>query len=381
MDDRVKVLEAAIGTGGEVGSQIDAKINALDATVGDASVAEGKHIAVQVVETDGKITAVNVAESDIASAQALNAEIQRATEAEQALANSVDALAAAETGRVSKLETKVEALISATHFEGVVEFNPAADNATSEGYDIGDIVIYGNKEFILDKSNKWVELGDTTAVSEELSQLGATVSGNTTAIGEVSTDLNTYKTTVANTYATKEALNSLSGTVGGHATKLGELEAAVELNTEARTNHAGRIETLESVANGLANNYVSAATYASDKQGFEKAHEDLGKEIDDVVSDLSTLSATVSGHTTTIGQHATNIAAADAKGAQGIADAAAALAKANEKVASVTGGADVAVTGTTEVTLSLNKATVVASGDTKAVTADAVFQAMCWVEF
>jgi hypothetical protein len=48
--------------------EIDAKIGALDATVGDTTVASGKHVAVQVVEEAGVITAVTVTEDDIASA-------------------------------------------------------------------------------------------------------------------------------------------------------------------------------------------------------------------------------------------------------------------------------------------------------------------------
>ena len=54
-------------------------IEALDATVGSQTVAEGKHVAVEVVETDGKLTGLTVVESDIASAAALatlDAEVQ-----------------------------------------------------------------------------------------------------------------------------------------------------------------------------------------------------------------------------------------------------------------------------------------------------------------
>ena len=43
----------------------------LDATVGSTSVETGKHVAVQVVETDGKLTGITVTEDDIASAQDL----------------------------------------------------------------------------------------------------------------------------------------------------------------------------------------------------------------------------------------------------------------------------------------------------------------------
>ena len=52
-----------------------AAINALDATVGSTTVETGKHVAVQVVETDGKLTGLTVTESDIASKAELDAEI------------------------------------------------------------------------------------------------------------------------------------------------------------------------------------------------------------------------------------------------------------------------------------------------------------------
>ena len=90
-------VEKSLVDGKEVADKVAAFTNAriseeiakLDATEGEASVADGKHVAVQVVETDGKITAVNVSEGDIASEKALNAEVTRAKEAEaQALADA-----------------------------------------------------------------------------------------------------------------------------------------------------------------------------------------------------------------------------------------------------------------------------------------------------
>lgn len=58
IEGRVDDLEAAIGEGGSVETQITNKINALDADVSSAVVETGKGIKVQVVETDGKITSV-----------------------------------------------------------------------------------------------------------------------------------------------------------------------------------------------------------------------------------------------------------------------------------------------------------------------------------
>ena len=52
---------------------IDYKVSTLDATVGSTTVASGKHVAVQVSEADGVLTAVTVTESDIANATDLSA--------------------------------------------------------------------------------------------------------------------------------------------------------------------------------------------------------------------------------------------------------------------------------------------------------------------
>lgn len=57
----------------DVATAVNTVVANLDATVGSTTVASNKHVAVQVVETDGKLTGVTVTESDIASAAALTA--------------------------------------------------------------------------------------------------------------------------------------------------------------------------------------------------------------------------------------------------------------------------------------------------------------------
>ena len=56
-------------------AKVLAAVKALDATVGSTTVENGKHVAVEVVETDGKLTGLTVTESDIASKVALDSEI------------------------------------------------------------------------------------------------------------------------------------------------------------------------------------------------------------------------------------------------------------------------------------------------------------------
>ena len=96
-DSTIAGVAQSLVDGAEVATKVAAFTNAriseeiakLDATVGETTVAGGKHVAVQVVEADGKITAVNVNESDIASADALTTEINRAKAAEDKIEASV----------------------------------------------------------------------------------------------------------------------------------------------------------------------------------------------------------------------------------------------------------------------------------------------------
>ena len=63
-------LQNKVGTT-NVPTQITNAVNKLDATVGSTTIASGKHVAVEIVQTDGKLTSATVTEDDIASAAAL----------------------------------------------------------------------------------------------------------------------------------------------------------------------------------------------------------------------------------------------------------------------------------------------------------------------
>ncbi len=68
---------------------IDGEIAKLDATVGSKIVSSGNHVAVEVVEENGKLTNLTVTESDIASADSLTSEIGRAKAAEKLNADAI----------------------------------------------------------------------------------------------------------------------------------------------------------------------------------------------------------------------------------------------------------------------------------------------------
>ena len=104
MDTRVDALEAAIGAGGSVGTQIDEKINALD--VEDTAVA-GQYVSA-VSETDGKITVTRVALPDYTEVyDAKGAAAQALTDAK----GYADGLNTAMDTRVTAAEGKLTTLI------------------------------------------------------------------------------------------------------------------------------------------------------------------------------------------------------------------------------------------------------------------------------
>lgn len=106
LSNRIKSLEDAVGTeeDGSVSEQITAKINELDADVTSAAVEAGKGIQVQVVETDGKITAVNVTGNYDNAYDALGAAAQALTDAKAYVDEKDEAM----DSRVETIETAID---------------------------------------------------------------------------------------------------------------------------------------------------------------------------------------------------------------------------------------------------------------------------------
>ena len=156
---RVEALETAIGEGGSVGSQIDAKIANLD--VAEVAVGTGEIIE-KISETDGKIS---VSKRALVAGDIPTIEQSQVNGLGTALAAKQDTLAFQNdnydktTNKAitkSDLDAAVAGLSGAVHFIGVKESLPASGNN-------GDICIVGNKEYVYSTSdNQWHELGDET---------------------------------------------------------------------------------------------------------------------------------------------------------------------------------------------------------------------------
>lgn len=378
----------------------------------EVAKAEGAtHITVTPSTGDNGQKIYTIGESDIASAQALADEIADRAADEEAIANRIALLDAPTTGRVSVLESKVDALNSATHFEGKVEGESfeAAIAASGKTFAAGDIVIYGNKEYIYDGS-AWIELGDTTAESGRISALEGLVgttsveSQISTAIGNALSGLSDESKNSGDADLVKVTVNQADGNVTGVVVDDSKLDAAfkstndaVALNTAAVGDHKTRIEALETTSSALGTTYVKASDYAIDKAAFEEAHAGLQGEIDAAEGRLGVVEGEIdnlqsgTGLDTAakpsyadanyIAEAETLVAADKALDAaiKGVADE---LAAVNTGVMSVSAG-DYITVGTDPVNpvVGVTVAGSIAEGNTGIVTGGTVFDALCWVEF
>lgn len=158
MDGRVDALEAAIGEGGSVSTQIANAIGGLDVT----DTAVKNQFVTEVSETDGKIAVKRAALTAAAIPELAISKItglQTALDGKQATIVWQNGNYDAATNKAitkSDLDAAVAGLSGAVHFLGVVSALPGTANN-------GDIVIKGNKEYVYATSdNAWHELGDET---------------------------------------------------------------------------------------------------------------------------------------------------------------------------------------------------------------------------
>lgn len=280
---RVEALETAIGEGGSVGSQIDAKIADLD--VAEVAVGTGEIIE-KISETDGKIS---VSKRALVAGDIPTIEQSQVNGLGTALTAKQDTLAFQNdnydktTNKAitkSDLDAAVAGLSGAVHFIGVKESLPTSGNN-------GDICIVGNKEYVYSTSDsKWHELGDETIyavkgqivdadIKADAAIAQSKIAGLTDALADKanSADLGSMATETATNYIKKTEApgyaDILTATVAGTTYETKE-DAAAKL-TEAKghtTTELGKLTLAEVVADegkiiskiSQANGKVSAET-------------------------------------------------------------------------------------------------------------------------
>lgn len=199
LEDKVQAvdakLDAAIGQGGNVATQIENAINALDVT--DAAV-DGEYVS-SVSETDGKISVsrtvlptYNVSATG-AFVTVTPTDLDNKGKAFAITTSDIASDADLQTtkGRVTTLEGKVDALASATHFRGVVTSLDSVENPAE-----GDVVVLNgilegdafSKEYIW-SDGEWIELGDTTAELQAIDKNAKAIAAEAEARAKADEDL------------------------------------------------------------------------------------------------------------------------------------------------------------------------------------------------
>ena len=173
----------------------------------------------------------------------------------------------AQVERIAALEGTITGLSGAMHFEGVVESDPTK---ITEGYEQGDVVIYGNKEYVWN-NGAFVEFGDASVNAEAITELTGRVSTAegkiTVAEGKISTLEGAVATKVEQS-AYDQKIKALEDADAGQVERIAALEGKfggadgsvedmiADAKAEAIATAAGDATTKANAAEGNAKSYT-----------------------------------------------------------------------------------------------------------------------------
>ncbi len=240
MDTRVDALEAAIGEGGSVGAQIDAKIQALDVT--DTAVS-GKYVSA-VSETDGKIKVTRAALPDYTNTYDAKGA------AAQALADAktyADGLNTAMDTRMDAAEGKLTTLIGS-------DANKSVRKIANEEL-AAQLIPTGAKESLdtLQEIAAWIQShpDDASAMNVAIEALQTKV-GDTSVASQIETAINALKN--GDIKSAVERIAALEADTHTHSNKAlldtyKQTEANLADAVSKKHSHANKAE-LDKIASG-----------------------------------------------------------------------------------------------------------------------------------
>lgn len=167
-------------------------------------------------------------------------------------------------------------LTGAMHFKGVVDSDPTKAEFDKSSYEAGDVVLFGNKEYVFSKDKIFVELGDEGSYVLKTISItgtdgltgGGTLEESRTISLSDTTKASLAKADTALQAADKTALEKLisdeatraTGVESGLNTRLTTAEDKLDtLNGEGAGSVKQALADAKSYADGLASNYATAA--------------------------------------------------------------------------------------------------------------------------
>lgn len=177
---------------------------------------------------------------------------------------------------MSDITTATSGLTGAMHFKGIVTSDPTKAEFDKSSYEAGDVVLFGNKEYVFSKDNIFVELGDegsyalkTTSItaSDGLTGGGTLESSMTISLSE-STKTSLGLANTALQAADKTALEKLISDEATRATSAeGKINTAIN-NLEAASHTHDNKSVLDGITSNKVSNWDSAVQTITPNTGL-----------------------------------------------------------------------------------------------------------------
>lgn len=216
------------------------------------------------------------------------------------------------TGEIAKVNETISginaSIAGGVHFRGVVAELPGTPFT---GYTNGDIVIVGEKEYILNKptdtGGEWIELGDTTKESQRITALEGhvnTLMGDENTAGSVAKalkDANTYTdgkiTTLVTTGKVKENADAIAILRGADTVEGSVAKALKDAKTYADTKKAeansytdGEITKLKSPTGQVGINTAAIATLNGNSSTEGSVDFKIAQAVSNIEASIDTIS-------------------------------------------------------------------------------------------
>lgn len=240
--------KTVVGMIGEVETAYKAKDNELAASI--KAISDDYLKSTDKTELQGNIdkkvdqTAYNAKVTELVAADTT---LQNNIDAEKAAREAADT---AQVTRIATLESQITGLSGAMHFEGVKGEVPA----DVSGYEAGDVIIVGEKEYVFD-GTAFVEFGDVSAEGERIAALETTVGDeNSGLVKDIADEITRAKAAEkANADAIVAQATSDAATYETKADASAKLTEAKEYADGLNTAMDARVDALEADTHTHAN--------------------------------------------------------------------------------------------------------------------------------